>query len=112
MVENIGIMINTPRLSVALGTVVLRFVGATLLHALASGIVGYYWAVGLTKGKTKGLVVSGRLLVVGLALASLLHAVFNYLIITLKDTVVYPTIFLILISLFVFWDFEKLKSNR
>src|SRR3989344_2488193 len=41
-VENVAAAFNTPNL--AMETIALRFVGATLLHTLASGTVGYYWA--------------------------------------------------------------------
>ena len=41
MVENLFIMGN----SVAFNTLALRFIGATLLHSLASGLLGYYWAL-------------------------------------------------------------------
>lgn len=82
-----------------LGIIVFRFIGATLLHALSSGVVGYYWAKKLS-------------LLKGLAAASLLHAIFNYLIIIFNEELIYPTIFLIIIALFIFWDFEKLKITK
>ncbi|MBI2514618.1 PrsW family intramembrane metalloprotease [Candidatus Wolfebacteria bacterium] len=112
MVENIAVLINASALKEALGVVTLRFVGATLLHALSSAIVGYFWAKSLIKSSESPLKVIGHWsLVIGLITASLLHGLFNYLIISLEDVVIYPTIFLILIALFVFWDFERLKSN-
>src|SRR3989344_2030991 len=47
-VENIGALQNqfneTAMLGAVVGTATLRFIGATLLHTLASAIVGYYWA--------------------------------------------------------------------
>ncbi len=81
-----------------LGIIVFRFIGATLLHALSSGVLGYYWA-------------RKSFLLKGIVVASLLHAIFNYLIMILDEKLIYPTIFLIIIALFVFWDFEKLKNN-
>lgn len=78
----------------------MRFIGATLLHALSSGIVGYYWI----KAKIfKGIVI-----------ATFLHAVFNYLILMFNNTsalsiLIYPLFFLIIIALVVFKDFEKVK---
>ncbi len=99
----------------------LRFVGATLLHALSSAIVGYYWA--------RGIILSRRLkpekeppchldgappkimVLKGLILATLLHAAFNYFILISEEVLIYPTIFLIIAALFVFWDFEKIKNG-
>jgi len=90
----------------------LRFVGATLLHALSSGIVGYYWAKVMATGQR--LVMGCRLLVVGLITATALHAVFNYSIITLDGAkiVFYPLLFLIIIALFIFKDFDKIKITN
>ena len=87
-----------------LETVSLRFVGATLLHTLTSGIVGYYWALGIVRGKV------ARYLAIGLPLAAILHATFNYLILTYGNAV-YSVIFLIVVGFFVLNDFEKLKAN-
>jgi len=119
MLENIAVLSNIKILSDAFSVITLRFVGATLLHALSSAIVGYYWA--------KGIILSRRikptneppchlfgtppklLLIKGLVLATLLHATFNYFILISKEIVIYPTIFLIITALFVFWDFEKIK---
>lgn len=111
MVENIAVALNASNIQEAIGAMTLRFVGATLLHALTSGIVGYYWAKSLIL-KNRFLVV-GRwsLIIKGFALASLLHMIFNYLILISEEQIlIYPTIFLIIIALFIFWDFERLKA--
>jgi protease PrsW len=106
LVENIAIMSNVKALSEAFNVITLRFVGATLLHALSSGIVGYYWARALLKIRNLKLEIF-----VGLVLATLLHAIFNHLIMVSREIIIYPTIFLIIAALFVFWDFEKIKSH-
>lgn len=111
-IENIAVMSNITILSEAIGIITFRFVGATLLHALSSGFVGYYWARSLAKIEGKLSIVNSRLLVFGIILASLLHGIFNYLIIIFKETAIYPTIFLIIVGLLVFWDFEKIKSTK
>ncbi|MBU6142200.1 PrsW family intramembrane metalloprotease [Patescibacteria group bacterium] len=80
----------------------LRFLGATLLHTVTSGTLGYYWARSIASGKT-------RLLLVGFAVATTLHVIFNYLIL-IYEPVVVPTIFVIVAALFVLYDFEKLKK--
>ncbi len=106
--ENIGavsgIAPSAELIPVVLQTVSLRFVGATLLHTLTSGTVGYYWARGIVKGKT------GRYLTFGLALAAILHTTFNYLILTYGGAV-YSVVFLIIIGFFVLNDFEKIKAQ-
>ena len=54
-----------------------RFVGATLLHALASGIIGYYLALRIFKKGQKGFPP----LIHGFILAILLHGFYNILVI-------------------------------
>ncbi|MDD4761792.1 MAG: PrsW family glutamic-type intramembrane protease [Candidatus Pacebacteria bacterium] len=106
-IENIGAAVNEWNNYLQIGavfhTITLRFIGATLLHSLCSAFIGYYFAQGI-RVKEKFLFVSE-----GILLASLLHAFFNYLIIN-AGAVVTPTIFLLLVGLFVLNDFEKLKS--
>ncbi len=107
MLENIAVLSNVKALSDAFSVITLRFVGATLLHALSSAIVGYYWAKSLLKiGNWKLEIFQG------LAIATLLHATFNYFILISKEIIIYPTIFLIIAALFVFWDFEKIKKGE
>ncbi|MFB6212539.1 MAG: PrsW family intramembrane metalloprotease [Candidatus Magasanikbacteria bacterium] len=83
----------------------LRFVGATFLHALASGIVGFYWAKYRIESTKKYLFF-------GIVFATLLHSAFNYLVITFQESnfLIYPSILLIFASVFLFKDFEKLRS--
>ena len=106
--ENIGaisgISPQAALISTVLETVSLRFVGATLLHTLTSGIVGYYWALGLAKGTVK------RYVLYGLVLAAALHTIFNYLILTYGGAV-YSVIFLMVVGFFVLNDFEQLKAK-
>ena len=106
-VENIGSIFQASAVGFPgpgpLETVTLRFVGATLLHTLASGVVGFYWGKALAKhGSYRGLIVKG------LVLATLLHTIFNYLIIK-TEPLVLPLIFLLFVGMFVLSDFEKLK---
>ena len=106
--ENIGaisgISPQAALLPTVLETVSLRFVGATLLPTLTSGVVGYYWALGITRGTVK------RYVAYGLVLAAALHTIFNYLILTYGGAV-YSVIFLIVVGFFVLNDFEKLKAT-
>ncbi|MDE2001287.1 MAG: PrsW family intramembrane metalloprotease [Patescibacteria group bacterium] len=98
-VENIAAV--TKANGIFFETTTLRFIGATLLHTLSSGLLGYYWARSLVTGKRK-------LLYIGFALAVALHASFNYLILKYEPVVI-PTTFLIVAALFILYDFEKLK---
>ena len=106
-VENIASIFQSNTFSISspgpLETAALRFVGATLLHTLTSGVIGYHWGKAIARG-------SGRFggIAFGVVLATLLHAVFNYLIIK-SEPVALPLIFLMFIGLFVLNDFEKLK---
>ncbi len=106
--ENIGALSNVATgatfVPALLTTLSFRFVGATLLHSLTSAIVGYYWALGLVRGKTK------RYILLGLAIATALHAYFNYLILNYGDSA-YGIVFLVIVGFFVLNDFEKLKTN-
>lgn len=104
--ENIGAITNIPLQTAAIGmffqTASLRFVGATLLHSLTSGIVGYHWALGIARKKI------AKNLFVGFAIATALHAAFNYLILTYGN-IAYAVVFLVIVGFFVLNDFEKLK---
>lgn len=83
-----------------------RFIGATFLHALASGTLGYFlvWAY-LKPKKSVGLIFFGFALVV------VLHGLFNFSIMQvdgwLKPGI--PLSILIGLALFVSWGFGKVK---
>ncbi|MBI5733028.1 PrsW family intramembrane metalloprotease [Candidatus Jorgensenbacteria bacterium] len=90
-----------------LRAVSLRFVGATLLHVLAAALIGYYWALDHRRGPFTKMVV------VGLLLATFIHAVFNYLILKFQAVnLLYPSLFLIIATFFILNDFEKLKTIK
>lgn len=103
-VENIAAA-YTSSIPNILETTTLRFFGATLLHTLSSGLIGYYWARSILAGNGK------KILIFGILLGTSLHAVFNYLIIKYEPVIV-PTIFLIIFALFILHDFEKLKKIK
>ncbi len=81
----------------------LRLIGATLLHTLASGIVGYWWAMSIRR------FFDWRYLAFGLALAAFIHMAFNILILNFGE-LFYPLIFLVIIGFLILADFEKLKK--
>ena len=76
---------------------IVRGIGATLLHALASALVGFYWM--------------RRRIPEGLLFAAILHGVFNLLILKLPGIEVYASILLLLAAIIVFHDFEILKNR-
>lgn len=85
-------------------SVSFRFIGATLLHTLASALVGYYWAISIREFEKKSLILWG------LGLATVLHAIFNYIIIKFDDRF-YLIVLLLLVGFLVITDFEKLKTK-
>ncbi len=91
----------------ALATNNLRFVGSTLLHVIASSLIGFALALAHTLPRfARGLVTAG-----GLILAIALHTTFNFLIIPRGDTHSILTAFLFVWSgaIVFFGLFEVLK---
>lgn len=78
-IENLLILFRLPfgDLSQAIGTIAFRFLGATLVHALASAMVGYWLALGLLYSKKRK-----RYTFIGLSLAIIFHSCYNYLVVT------------------------------
>ena len=86
-----------------------RFIGANLLHALSSGIVGYFLA------HSYFLPHRRHFIFMGVILASVLHTFFNYFIIIREATpqAVNLLIFLLFMMAFaVFVEFERLKRDN
>jgi len=75
----------------------IRGIGATLLHALSSGLVGFYWM--------------RKRLIEGLFFATVLHGVFNFLILKLGGVEIYASLMLLFAALIIFHDFEILKKK-
>ncbi len=89
-----------------LATLSLRFVGATFLHTLSSALLGFYWAKGRFRGEMSKRIVEG------LILATLMHSLFNYLVIKFQNNyLLYPSFFLLVVGFFVLNDFEELKID-
>lgn len=86
-------------------TTILRFVGATLLHTVASGIVGYYWGHAMVHKWPWH-----RSVLVGLGWAIALHTVFNYFI--LVSGFVLPTLLLVVSAFVLLADFEFIKKEE
>ena len=104
----IALTIYPEGFATTLGVIALRFTGATLLHALASGIVGYFLGLAWFFYHFKKQIVA-----FGLVIASFLHLVFNYMIF-LNPNIALPgnTILLLgmMVSLLILFD--KLKERH
>lgn len=103
-VENVAVAFDAGFTAVTMGSLLFRFLGATLLHALSSSALGYYWARGIIK---KHVFIY---LAWGLVMATLLHTIFNYFIVVFEAGILYSIGILIMAAFFVFYDFEKLKQ--
>lgn len=86
-----------------------RFLGANLLHALSSGLVGFFLARAWFHPRRHHFVG------LGIIVASLLHAAFNYLILVreaLPQGTFYLILLLSLMAVMVFINFERLKKAK
>ncbi len=84
-----------------------RFIGSTFLHALSSGMFGYFWALSL---KHIDSIRSTILVIMGIIAATVLHTGFNYSIL-IEEPVVTLTILLVA-ALFVGGAFKKLDREE
>lgn len=84
----------------------IRLVGATLLHALASALFGYFLARAFLEPK-KGF----QYFAIGLLASSCLHALFNFAILELEGTarMLLPLALLAGLAVIVSFCFEQLK---
>ena len=86
-----------------------RFLGANLLHALSSGIVGYFLA------RAFFLPHRHHFVALGVLIATLFHTVFNYLILiqsTFDEGTFYVVLLLTTMTVMVLMDFERLKKRN
>ena len=113
-IENILVMFGliSGGVGTALNTLALRFIGATLLHALASGLMGYFLAMSWFFQEHKK-----KLIIFGLTIATLFHATFNILISFAQESanpvtgLVYTTFLLIILAFLVSILFDKIKER-
>ncbi|MBI3274099.1 MAG: PrsW family intramembrane metalloprotease, partial [Candidatus Colwellbacteria bacterium] len=114
-IENVLTMFNLvpDGIDVAFKTLALRFVGATLLHALASGLIGYFLAMAWFFREHKK-----KLIMFGIVLATLFHMAFNMLISSAQTSadptvgLVYTTFLLITLAFLVSILFDKIKERH
>lgn len=87
----------------------IRFIGATFLHTLCSGLLGYFLALSSIKNK-KG----PALTIIGILLATVLHGLYNFSIITLWVPLnfIIPTIIILGLFIFMMYDFDEIKKIK
>jgi hypothetical protein len=92
----------------------LRFVGSTLLHVVASSIIGFSLAFSYKKFVTVGGYILRTFIVTsGLILAIALHTFFNFFIINENGSQTIIAFFAVWIGLLIFFAlFEVLKYFR
>jgi RsiW-degrading membrane proteinase PrsW (M82 family) len=110
-IENISNIFFTPGISsqLAVSQSTARFLSATLLHALSSGILGYFVASSLLNLQKKNL-----LFWTGFSLAVAFHGFYNYLAYLIRYSdffVLAIALLLVLMSGLVGWQFRCLKKQ-
>ena len=101
----VPVLRDTPALGLQLAA--NRFIGANVLHALSSAIVGYFLARALFSPYRKHFVA------LGIVIGAFLHLMFNYFIIikeAVPESVDLLILLLLVMAFMVFIDFEKLKK--
>ncbi len=117
-IENLLILfkVNSPGFTQALSIMGLRFLGATLVHALASATVGYWLAKGILFTQKRK-----KFILIGLTLAILFHSCYNYFIITIAEQtgsnqrlilIFLTAILIILTALTISYCFKKLRKQQ
>ncbi len=88
---------------------VFRFFGATFLHALCSGFLGYFLALSFFETKNRI-----KLLIAGLGIATLLHGLYNFSIIEIEGDLAFfiPILILISLAIFTVLGFKRLKKLK
>jgi len=88
---------------------IFRFVGATFLHALCSGLIGYYLALSLFQTK-HGL----KLIIKGMVIATLLHGLYDFSIMKVEGGAkfILPVMILMGLIIFVTMGFRKVKKLK
>jgi len=105
---------------------VLRFWGATFLHALCSGVVGCVLALSIFEAPSqrdkslfhlrflRKLDKRGRLLIGGVGIATFLHGLYNFSIMELEGILSWliPIVILISLAIFLAFAFKRLKKLK
>ncbi len=87
----------------------MRFIGATFLHTLCSALLGYFLALSVLWGKHRL-----KLTLLGILLATTLHGLYNFSIITLASPLnfIIPIMVIVGLAVFIFYDFDEIKKVK
>lgn len=87
----------------------VRFVGATFLHTLCSGVIGYFMAMGFYHSKKAFYYIF-----LGVTFAVLLHGAYDLSIMNAEsyDALIVPGIILVTLGFLTFLGFEQLKRMK
>lgn len=104
----LGTLDDSALWSEGIPTLILRLIGANFLHTLASGIIGFGWALSLVSDRRgKRLAWLG----IGVGGATLLHGAFNILVLRFGPLYLFPaTLLLFVVGLLVLHEFDILKT--
>ncbi len=110
--ENILILFSlgpTFFLEKAIGVSVFRFIGATFLHTLCSGTVGYFLAKSFSEPRHKM-----KIMAIGLGISTLLHGLYNFSIMEMDSASSFFIHLAILSGLAIFTSlgFNHLKNLK
>lgn len=111
-IENILIIFQThpDGIAITINTLILRFIGATLLHALASGLLGYFLGISWFFQHHRR-----KLIFIGLFMATFFHFAFNMTISALDGQIVallYTTSLLLGMAFLISMLFDRLKDRH
>lgn len=86
-----------------------RFIGATFLHTLCSGVLGFFLAFSFFDTRNRK-----KLFAFGLLTAVVLHGLYNFAIMEIEGIWqnLIPLIILISLAIFTTWGFRKLKKLK
>jgi RsiW-degrading membrane proteinase PrsW (M82 family) len=87
----------------------LRFIGASLLHVLSSGVIGYFMAVSFYKKPSRKIIF----MLAGITSAIALHSLFNYFVMESKSVgtlSIFSGVWIAIIALL--FGFEQVKRIR
>ena len=87
----------------------VRFIGATFLHTLSSALLGYFLVKSLFDPKNRL-----KFTAIGIALATLLHGLYNFSIMTLQEPLnfILSATIMAVLALFVIYDFDEVKKLK
>ena len=103
-----GIILNSADLSDIIIGNNLRFIGANVVHVVASGVIGVFIGLSFYKNKLK----KAGYFIVGILSAILLHTLFNFLIISFSEAPLIVFTFMWVAAVVLILLFEKVKRVK